>query len=211
MRGQKRKIEPEADPFLDAFQQRICGEVAVLRALEQDIDEADTDTEAPVDPRSITAAAGGNDEPAMAPPTGARMRGPAGGGLAPGAAAHTGQYVTGTEAEAAFGLRARAKRERDRQRKARKRDAGSFSLAAVNERMAAFVVEGGAGAATDALELPSFSKLQRMQVCHTCCSPSWRQALRVGRTMRDDYDMRDRYLALFCPGKTHHAAMLMAA
>ena len=158
----KRQTDKKAEPFLDALQRRISSEVAVLRGLERDIDEADTDDEAPVAPRSSTARAG-DDEPAMAQPLGDHA------------------WVS-EEAEAAAGLRARAKRERDKRRKARKRDAGRFSLAAVNVQMAAFV-EGGAGAAADALELPSFSKLQRMQVCP---SQTVVPAISISWTTRDD-------------------------
>ena len=139
----QRQVDTESDPFLDALKQRIGSEVAVLRALERDIDEADTDSEAPVAPESLTAAAV-DHEPAMAQPLGDHMRVSRKGGLAAGPL-HVGRHVTGTEAEAAFGLRARAKRERDKRRRARKKDAGSFSLAAVNERVAAFTLRAALG------------------------------------------------------------------
>ena len=171
----KRQDDKEADPFLDALQHRIFSEVAVLRALERDIDEGDTDNEAPVAPRGTTAGAG-DDQPAMAQPIGDHMLMHEA-GLAPGAV-QTGHHVGDKETQAAAGLRARAKRDRDKRRKARKKDAGSFSLAAVSEQIAAFI-EGGAGATSDALELPSFSKLQRMQVCHASINHScysWWQA-----------------------------------
>lgn len=145
--GRKRKAPDidDSNPFLQALQQRISAETAVLDTLEEDIDGAGTDDEQPVQPRTgpIADQDASQDDGHELP-----------------AHAHAGHAADAAHAAAA-GLHGRAKRERDKRRKARKKDAGSFSLALIAEDMAAFVVSSSA---EGPLELPRFSKMQRLQV-----------------------------------------------
>ena len=138
----------DADLLLRDLQQRINEETAVLQDLEAAIDDAATDDEQPVQPRGSSAAAQ-QSSPAMPQGQAHSMR------------MHAGCFSEGTADAEAAGLRARAKRERDKRRKQRRKDASGFSLAAVNEDMAAFVA---ACASEGPLELPQYSKMQRLQV-----------------------------------------------
>lgn len=178
------KLPETSDPQLALLSQCIIGEVQILESLEKAIDEGVSDAE-PV----ITASKGAAAEADRRPGEEALGRrtqpsldnneiewqrasilvsehedGTAEEHEWEGAehGKQVGYYVNDfPESDSAL-LRAQMRRARDRRRKKRKKDFASFDLASINSEIEAFI-----GEATDegGLELPDFSKMQRLQVC----------------------------------------------
>ncbi len=166
--------ETPNDP-LASLSVRIRGEVEALQSLERAIDEDASDADEPVaaicDTATVEARSGVSDVgmPQQRPgtdqdstdvrwsePMDAWQRDP---NEDRQGARETGSYVCNASDDVL--LHAQLRRARDRRRKKRKKDFASFNLEAVNDEIVAFV-EDAAG--SGGLELPDFSKMQRLQV-----------------------------------------------
>lgn len=171
-------LTESADTHLACLSARIKGEVESLQLLERAIDEGESDTDEP----EIAAINGENHGTAMCS-TMPRPSQQTSGAASPSTDAddhedrgddaipeedvekdrrgwkQLGVYVSDVPGDGQ--LRAQLRRARDRGRKKRKKDFSSFDLGTVNEEVLAFM---GDSSRAGGLELPNFSKMQRLQV-----------------------------------------------
>jgi hypothetical protein len=163
---------------------RIKNEVAVLQSLEAAIDEDHTDTEEPVTVglsrqlELVSASAHTDCEAGIAGDgcvgnSMVNLAAPAEKGST--SIQEPSQIVHGTEMDENAGLRARLKRANCKAKKKQKKDFAGFNLEVVDGQIASYIADAGD---TDGLELPNFSKMQRMQVFHhsllaTCDVTCW--------------------------------------
>ena len=174
--------ETPNDP-LASLSVRIRGEVEALQSLERAIDEDASDADEPVavihDTATVEARSGVSDVgmpqqrrntaqdstdvrwQEAAEPMDAWQRDPDEDrqGARETGAREMGSYVCNASDDVL--LHAQLRRARDRRRKKRKKDFASFNLEAVNDEIVAFVEDA---ADSGGLELPDFSKMQRLQV-----------------------------------------------
>lgn len=187
-------LTEDADFHLASLSARIKGEVETLQSLERAIDEGESDVDEPIiaalNAASATPCAVCEDCGTAQQATSSTMPQPPQESVqtsgAPSAstdaAYHEGRgddaipgehveedrvdwrqlgvYVSDVPGDGQ--LRAHLRRARDRGRKKRKKDFSSFDLGRVNEEVLAFV---GNSSSAGGLELPNFSRMQRLQVC----------------------------------------------
>lgn len=178
------RLSETPDDVLASLSVRIKGEVQALQSLEWAIDEDASDAGEPVAAAYTAAAAEadleGEDRDTMPQQrvqddADFRWQKAAGAGQdswddAPENAQEDGEgerevvsYVCNAPDDVV--LRAQLRRARDRRRKQRKKDFSSFNLETVNDEIVAFLDNS---ADSGGLELPDFSKMQRLQVL--CCA-----------------------------------------
>ena len=184
-------LAQNSDCHLASLSARIKGEVEILQSLERAIDEGESDADEP-ESAELTAKSATPSGPlehfgtamcsTMPQPSQGIMQTSGAASASTDADDHEGMeddadpgeheekgsqgwsqvgvYVSDLPGDVQ--LRAQLRRGRNRARKKRKKDFSSFDLRTVNEEIVAFMSERSR---TGGLELPNFSKMQRLQVC----------------------------------------------